>query len=74
MQSMLLDNKKNGNVGDTLRKHLITGSRLSVISSIFSIYGFESLKNELQKTDGLRLLLCLLTAVENCGCGGRKSR
>ena len=44
---MFLDNKKNGKVGDALREHLTKGAKLSVISGLFSIYGFESLKNEL---------------------------
>lgn len=54
---MLLDNKKNGRVGDALREQLTEGSRLSVISSLFSIYGFESLKSELRGIDQLRLIL-----------------
>ena len=54
---MLLDNKKHGKVGDELRKHLATGSKLAVISGLFSIYGFESLKKELRNIDSLRLLL-----------------
>lgn len=54
---MILDNKKNGKVGDELRKHLSAGARLSVISGFFSIYGFESLKKELKALDGIRLIL-----------------
>ena len=54
---MLLDNKKNGKVGDELRRHLADGSKLSVISGLFSIYGFESLKKELRHVDHLRLVL-----------------
>ncbi len=54
---MLLDNKKNGKVGDELRRHLTDGSRLSVISGLFSIYGFDALKKELRHIDGLRLVL-----------------
>jgi len=56
--SMLLDNKKNGKVGDELRRHLSSGTRLSVLSALFSIYGFESLKKELNSLAGARLLLC----------------
>lgn len=55
---MLLDNKKNGKVGDELRKHLSDGTKLSVVSALFSIYGFEALKKELKSIDGARLLLC----------------
>ncbi|TCP60649.1 SNF2 domain-containing protein [Rhodovulum bhavnagarense] len=54
---MLLDNKKNGKVGDALREHLTEGTKLSVISGLFSIYGFESLKNELKGLDRFRLVL-----------------
>lgn len=54
---MLLDNKKNGKVGDALREHLTEGSKLSVISGLFSIYGYESLKNELKEIEKFRLVL-----------------
>lgn len=55
---MILDNKKNGKVGDELRKYLTDGTKLSVVSALFSIYGFETLKKELRAVDGARLLLC----------------
>jgi len=55
---MLLDNKKNGKVGDELRRHLSGGTRLSIVSALFSIYGYESLKKELNAVEGARLLLC----------------
>ncbi len=54
---MLLDNKKNGKVGDELRKHLSIGTKLSVMSGLFSIYGFEVLKKELKVVDSARFLL-----------------
>ncbi|MCG8053819.1 MAG: hypothetical protein JAZ15_21740, partial [Candidatus Thiodiazotropha endolucinida] len=54
---MLLDNKKHGLVGDELRKHLQEGSQLAIVSGLFSIYGFESLKKELRQVDSVRLLL-----------------
>ncbi|MET4694429.1 helicase-related protein [Endozoicomonas lisbonensis] len=54
---MLLDNKQNGKVGDTLRNQLTKGSKLSIISGLFSIYGFESLKKEFSRLDDTRLLL-----------------
>lgn len=54
---MLLDNKRNGKVGDELRKHLADGSKLSIVSGLFSIYGFESLKKELRQIKSLRLIL-----------------
>ena len=54
---MLLDNKQNGKVGEELRRQLSKDSRLSIISGLFSIYGFESLKAELSRVDDIRLLL-----------------
>jgi hypothetical protein len=54
---MLLDNRKNGKVGDELRKHLSEGAQLSVVSALFSIYGFETLKKELKAIHSARLLL-----------------
>ena len=54
---MLLDNKKNGRVGDALRDSLSSDSRLSIISGLFSIYGFNALKKELSRVGAARLLL-----------------
>lgn len=54
---MLLDNRNNGHVGNTLRDQLAAGSKLSVLSGLFTIYGFSALKKELARVDGARLLL-----------------
>jgi len=62
---MLLDNKKNGKVGDELRKHITDGSKLSVISGLFSIYGFKSLQKELRQINGLRLVLSQISGANN---------
>lgn len=62
---MLLDNRKNGKVGDELRKYLSTETKLSVMSSLFSIYGFEALKKELKTVDGARFLLFPTSSNEN---------
>ena len=53
---MLLDNKKNGKVGDTLKDSIHKDSRLSIISALFSIYGFDVLKKELSQVEQVRLL------------------
>ncbi len=60
----LLDNKKNGLVGDELRKHLTKGASVSILSELFSIYAFESLKTELNRIKDARLILSH-TSVEN---------
>ena len=54
---MLLDNKNKGYVGAELKKHSFEGSKLAVLSSLFTLYGFSSLKKELSKVDQTRLYL-----------------
>ena len=61
---MLLDNRQNGKVGDELRQHLSKGSKLSIISGLFSIYGFDSLRTELTKVKDIRLLLSKPTTAD----------
>lgn len=54
---MLLDNKNNGKVGIELKSRIGSGSKLSILSGLFSIYGFSSLKKELAQIPEVRLLL-----------------
>ncbi|HAU0911799.1 TPA: helicase [Legionella pneumophila] len=54
---MLLDNKNNRYVGQELKKHSFVESKLSVLSSLFTLYGFASLKKELTKLQRTRLFL-----------------
>lgn len=54
---MLIDNKKNGKVGDVLKQNIQANSKLSIISAYFTIYAFAALKKELSKVKELRLLL-----------------
>jgi len=61
---MLLDNKKNGKVGDALKDNLKSGARLSIISGLFSIYGFETLKKELSRVEKVRLLFSKIEATK----------
>ncbi len=61
---MLLDNKKNGKVGDTLRDNLQAGSSLAIITGLFSIYGFDALKKELNRVDQVRLLFSKIQNVQ----------
>ena len=46
---MIIDNKKNGKVGDVLKQNISNNSKLSVISGYFTIYAFAELKKELSK-------------------------
>jgi len=54
---MLLDNKNHGKVKAELSRVLSTDSKLTVLSGLFSIYGYASLKKELGSLEGVRLLL-----------------
>lgn len=54
---MIIDNRVNGKVGEELRKNVVKDARLSVLSSLFSIYGYSELKNELENIGTFRLLL-----------------
>ncbi len=55
--TVLLDNKGHGKVGDALGKSIQADARLSVLSGLFSIYGYSVLKNQLSQIDTLRLLI-----------------
>ena len=46
---MLIDNKKNGKVGDALKEHIQKNCSLSIVSAYFTIYAYEALKKELSK-------------------------
>jgi hypothetical protein len=52
----MLDNKKNGNVGEELKQHITAGSKLSVVSAYFTIYAYKELKRELKKVDKMRFV------------------
>lgn len=54
---MLLDNKNSGYVGKELKKHSFEGAKLAVLSSLFTLYGFSSLKKELSKLQSTKVLL-----------------
>lgn len=54
---MILDNRANGKVGQELQKHIVKDSQLSVVTGLFSVFGYSELKNELNRLDAFRLLL-----------------
>ena len=54
------DNKINI-VGDDLKTTIIKNSKISVSTSLFSIYGFESLKKELKNIENLRFIFTVPT-------------
>ena len=54
---MLLDNSNNGYVSEELKKHSFENSKLAVLSSLFTVYGYVSLRKEFSKLSDSRLLL-----------------
>ncbi len=54
---MIYDNTNNGKVGTGLKEKINQGTKLSVLSGLFSIYGFQTLKKDLKKVAQTRLLL-----------------
>jgi len=54
---LLLDNKNSGYVGRELKKRAFEDSKLSVLSSLFTLYGYSSLSRELSSLKNARLLL-----------------
>lgn len=54
---MLIDNKKYGKVGDVLRQHLHKDGELAVTTDSFSLYAFQSLQKELEKSAATRLII-----------------
>ena len=57
-------NNKTEKAGDELKKDLKAGSKVNVAAAIFSIYGYESLKNELDNIEELRFIFTDPTFVE----------
>ena len=53
---MILDNKQNGLVGDTLKKYLTKDTSLSLVTNNFSIFSYRHLQKELHNIKSVRLL------------------
>ena len=70
---MLLDNKTHGKVGDVIAKSIGKDARLSMLSSLFSIYGYGSLHKELEKVAAARILLPMGTDLGGVGAAFRVS-
>ncbi len=55
----LLDNKTQGKVADALAEGIQSNAYISILSSLFSIYGYSALKKQLERADVLRFLIPL---------------
>ena len=54
---MLLDNKAHGKVGDVLVDAIGKDAQLSILTNLFSVFGFAALQKQLNAAASLRLLL-----------------
>ena len=54
-----IDNKTKL-LGDDLKKELSESSQVEIIASVFTIYAFEALKEELEKVSELRFIFSSL--------------
>ena len=60
----IIDNRIN-RLGDDLKKELTPNSRLQICASIFSMYGYQALKDELEKIDSLQFIFTNPTFVKD---------
>lgn len=60
----VIDNKFK-KLGDDLKNTIKPNSKIQICASIFSMYGFESLKKELSKIDNLKFIFTNPTFVED---------
>lgn len=51
-------------LGDDLKQNIIDNSKIRICASIFSMYGFEALKEELSKVDEFKFIFTDPTFVE----------
>jgi predicted transcriptional regulator len=56
MDTKFMDNKMNGKIYEDLKENIKKGSKISVISSYFTIYAYDHLKKELSKADKFRFI------------------
>ena len=57
MTHRIIDNKQNGILGDVVKEHLRSDSKMSIILSYFTIFAFNHLKDEHNNIDEIRFLL-----------------
>jgi len=58
-------NNQTEKLGDDLKSNITVNSKLAIAASIFSIYGYESLKSELNKIEDLRFIFTDPTFIES---------
>lgn len=63
-QIKMLNNKEYGKVGDELKEQIKNNSKLSIISSYFTIYAYKELSKELKNIKNLRFLFTYPTFIK----------
>ena len=63
--SSLKDNRKRGNIGDFLKQHINSDSKLSIVSAYFTIYAYQQLKDKLDSIESLDFLFGEPTFIRN---------
>ncbi len=56
MDKRILDNRKNGSIGEFLKENIKSKADLSIVSAYFTIFAYRELKVELDKINKLRFL------------------
>ena len=63
--SSLKDNRKRGNIGEFLKQHINSDSKLSIVSAYFTIYAYQQLKDKLDNIESLDFLFGEPTFIKN---------
>lgn len=66
----LIDNKNQGKVGEVLAEGIKANARMSILCTLFSVYGYSALARQLGRAAELRLLLSLSGLAPNPGKEG----
>ena len=56
LNTSIIDNHEQGNVGEFLRENLQNNAKLPVVSAFSTIYAYDDLREELKKIKSLRFL------------------
>lgn len=54
--AIVLDNNKIGAIGEYIKNYTDIGSKLTIVSPIFTIYAFEELRQVLEKSGKFKFL------------------
>ena len=64
-QPKMLNNQKGNTVYEELDENIEEGSKISMITSLFSVYAYYELKEKLDKIDNMRIIFTNPNFVKN---------